>query len=299
MKYFLVCFLTFSFSVTANTQAVVQEMKKVNSNKKSPLDSLGWKRTGIFSLSIHQTALSDWPSGGENFIIGIMNLINYSIHHRFGKYSFDAYADVELGFVEASSFKRFRKTTDRCDLSLEFEHTMGKNLFYGFLFNFNSQFLPGYDYKNSNKKISSFLTPGKIILSPGIDKKYISATTFFSFFISPITSRWVLKTDRDFFNTSKFGVDSAHRSYTELGPYLSLHLNHNFSKITSYIGRLDLFSNYRKNPSNVDLLFNSLFVIKISKVFATTFLVDIIYDNDIKSRPQIFENFGLGLRINL
>ena len=286
-------------SMPANAQDVVQEMKKINSNKKNALDSFGWKRVGIYSLSLHQTALSDWPSGGENFIIGIMNLFNYSIHHRFGKYAFDAYADVELGFVEASSFKQFRKTNDRCDLTLEFEHQMGKKYFYGFLTNFNSQILAGFDYKNGHKKISNFLTPGKIILSPGIDRKYKSASTYFSAFISPLTVRWVLKTDRDFYFESKFGVDSAHNTYTELGPYVSVHVNHNFSKTISYTGRLDLFSNYKRKVLNVDVLFNTLFAIRISKKFSSTFLLDIVYDNDIKSRPQVFQNFGLGLKINL
>ena len=299
MKYFFLYFIILFFSIPANAQDVVQEMKKLNHKKKVTLDSIGWKSVGIYSLSVHQTSLSDWPSGGENFIIGIMNLINYSMHHRFGKYSFDAYADIELGFVEASSFKQFRKTTDRCDLTLEFEHEMGKQYFYGFLSNFNSQILAGYDYKNAHKKISNFLTPGKVILSPGIDKKYKSANTYFSAFISPLTIRWVLKTDRDFYSLSKFGVDSAHSTYTELGPYLSLHINHNFSKVITYTGRLDLFSNYKRQPSNVDILFNTLFSMRISKKFSSTFLLDIVYDNDIKSRPQIFENFGLGLKINL
>lgn len=273
-------------------------MKKLH-KKKTELDTIGWQKQGVFSLSIQQTALSDWPTGGENFIIGIMSIVNYSLHHRFGHYSFDAYTDIELGFVEAASFKEFRKTNDRCDLTFEFEHEMGKNYYYGFLSNFNSQLLPGFDYKNSHKKISNFLSPGKIILSPGIDKKIKSKNTYLSLFVSPLTSRWVLNTDNAFFGISKFGVDSAHSTYNEIGPYLSMHINHNFGKIVSYTGRLDLFSNYKHRPNNFDVLFNFLFAVKISKAFAGTFLLDIVYDDDIKNHPQDFENIGIGLRLNL
>lgn len=298
IKLLFAGFLTFLGTYACCAQDVVQEMKKLH-KKKTALDTTGWKKEGVFALSVQQTSLSDWPTGGENFIIGIMSIVNYSLHHRFGHYSFDAYSDIELGFVEASSFKEFRKTNDRCDLTFEFEHEMGKNYYYGFLSNFNSQFLPGYDYKNSHRKISNFLTPGKIILSPGFDKKYQSADTYLSVFVSPLTSRWILKTDNAFFKISKFGVDSAHSTYNEIGPYFSVHVNHNFSKHISYVGRLDLFSNYKHKPNNLDVLCNTLLSLKISKVFAATFLLDIVYDDDIKNHPQIFENIGLGLRLNL
>ena len=298
IKLLIASLLTFLGTCACCAQDVVQEMKKLHKKKTAP-DTTGWQKVGVFSLSVQQTALSNWPSGGENFIIGIMGIFNYSLHHRFGHYSFDAYSDIELGFVEASSFKEFRKTNDRCDLTFEFEHEMGKNYYYGFLSNFNSQLLPGFDYKNSHKKISNFLSPGKIILSPGIDKKFKSKETYLSLFVSPITSRWVLKTDNAFFGISKFGVDSAHSIYNEIGPYLSVHVNHNFSKNVNYIGRLDLFSNYKHKPNNLDVLCNTLLSIKISKVFAATFLFDIVYDDDIKNRPQIFQNLGIGLRLNL
>ena len=298
IKLLLSSLLTIFCISTTHAQDVVQEMKKLN-KKKTVHDTTGWQKVGVFALSVNQTSLSNWPNGGENFIIGIMAIVNYSLHHRFGHYSFDAYSDIELGFIEASSFKEFRKTNDRCDLTLEFEHEMGKNYFYGFLSNFNSQFLPGFDYKNSHKKISNFLTPGKIILSPGIDKKYKSADTYLSVFVSPLTSRWVLKTDNAFFNVSKFGVDSARSTYNEIGPYFSVHVNHNFGKIMTYSGRLDLFSNYKHKPNNFDVLCNTLLSINISKVFAATFLLDIVYDDDIKNRPQIFQNIGIGLRLKL
>lgn len=298
MKLILLSLAILCNTCAVQAQDVVQEMKKLN-RKKVVHDTTGWQKVGVFALSVNQTALSSWPNGGENFIIGIMAIVNYSLHHRFGHYTFDAYSDIELGFIEAASFKEFRKTNDRCDLTLEFEHEMGKNYYSGFLSNFNSQFLPGFDYQNSHKKISNFLSPGKVILSPGIDKKYKSANTYLSVFVSPLTSRWVLKKDNAFYGISKFGVDSAHSSYNEIGPYFSMHINHNFGKTVAYTGRLDLFSNYKNRPNDFDVLCNTLLSIKISKVFAATFLLDIVYDDDIKNHPQVFENIGIGLRLNL
>ena len=173
-------------------------------------------------------------------------------------------------------------------------------MYYGLLFNLNTQLLGGHNYAiTGHNKISSFLSPGKIFLAPGIDLKVKIPTSYFSFFISPSTAKWVTKIDGDFYNQKKFGVDSAHRVNTEFGAYITTHYNIKFSKTTRYIGRLDLFSNYLREPGNVDVMMNNLFTVNISNVFAVNVLLDIIYDDDIKRRTQVQEIFGMGLKLKL
>ena len=265
------------------------------------LDSAGWEKTGFFIFNVNQAALSDWATGGERFLIGINSIVNYALHHQKGKYSKDTYVDIELGAVEASSFRKFRKTTDRFDLTMEIDHTTrNKNVYYGLLFNLNTQLLGGHNYLiEGHNKVSSFLSPGKFFLAPGIDLKKKKADSYFSFFISPSTAKWVTKIDDEFYNQNKFGVDSAQKVNTEFGAYVTTHYNVNISKTTRYIGRLDLYSNYLRNPGNVDVLMNNLFTVNVSNVFAINILLDIIYDDDIKRRTQIQEIFGLGLKLKL
>ena len=265
------------------------------------LDSSGWKKIGFFIFNVNQAALSDWSSGGERFLIGINGILNYTLHHQKGKYSKDTYIDVELGAVEASSFKKFRKTTDRIDVTMEMDHsTSNKNIFYGLLINLNTQLLGGHNYAlTEHDKISSFLTPGKILLAPGIDFKFHNSSSYFSFFISPSTFRWVTKIDNDFYHQLNFGVDSAHKINTEFGAYITSHYNFRISNTARFIGRFDLFSNYLRKPENIDVLMNNLLTINISNAFAANILLDIIYDEDTKSRTQIQEIFGLGLKIKL
>lgn len=276
--------------------------KRVGAKKIASLDSNGWKRSGLFVLNVNQSAQSDWGSGGESFQIGINALLNKAIHHRKGKYTFDTYFDFELGLVEASSFKKFRKTTDRLDLTFEIEHTIGKkNHFnYGALFNLNTQVFGGHNYATEDSpKISSFLSPGKILLSLGIDYKDTKPNSYFSLFISPATIRWITKIDRDFYKSYKFGVDSLNKVYTEIGAYLSVHFNAKISKTANLICRFDLFSNYKRKPQNVDVLMNNVLTFSIAKNFVGTFLLDILYDHDIKRRTQVQEVSGLGLRLKL
>jgi uncharacterized membrane protein YvbJ len=150
-----------------------------------------------------------------------------------------------------------------------------------------------------HNKISSFLTPGKFLLAPGVDLRNQNTNNYFSFFISPATFRLVTKLDNEFYNQSKFGIDSANKVNTEIGAYISTHYNVKISKTAGYIGRLDLFSNYKRKPGNIDVLMNNLFTINIAKFFAANILVDIIYDDDTKGRTQIEEIFGLGLKLKL
>lgn len=299
-KILLISLLLFPFS-NLEAQRPGQELKKSNTREKKELDSTGWEKHGFFVFNVNQAALSDWSTGGESFLIGVNGILNYSVHHKMGKYTLDSYLDFELGAVEAASFKKFRKTTDRLDVTIEMEHSIGySNFNYGLLFNLNTQLLGGHDYsREGHDKISSFLSPGKILLSPGIDLKRQRKTSYFSLFVSPSTFRWVTKLDDDFYDLKKFGVDSSHKFNTEFGAYLSAHFDLKIKKTAEYIARLDLFSNYLRDPQNIDILMNNLFTINISNVFAANILLDIIYDHDIKHRTQIQEIFGLGLKLKL
>jgi hypothetical protein len=281
-------------------QKAQDEVVTSNNRKMKVMDSAGWNSTGNFLLSINESTQSAWPSGGESFLIGINAMFNYAIHHQKGKLAFDSYVDLELGFVEATSFKAFRKTMDRCDLTAEIEHHLKGHWNYGLLFNFNSQLFAGYNYKSAaHEKISGFLSPGKFLAAPGVNWKQRTPEHFVEVFISPATVKWVTKKAAEFFNTSKFGVDSAHVFHTELGAYLTTHVNLRMGKWTSYIGRVDFFSSYGRNIRHLDVLLNNLFTIGISRLFSATILFDLVYDDDINRAAQILHTLGVGLRLKL
>ena len=120
-----------------------------------------------------------------------------------------------------------------------------------------------------------------------------------SCFISPVGARWVLKVDEDFFNVPKFGVDSAKKSNLEFGAYITAMYRADITKWASYTGRIDLYSNYKRNPQNVDLFMTNLLTMKFNKILATNLSLDLIYDDDAKKRLQIKEVLGIGLTVKL
>ncbi|MBK7432577.1 MAG: DUF3078 domain-containing protein [Chitinophagaceae bacterium] len=127
-------------------------------------------RGGLFAFNINQGALSNWAAGGEQNTLGFNMLFNYAIHYRKGLNTWDNFFDIAMGFQNATSFGRFRKTDDRIDITTKYGRQLGKTWYVGFLINFNSQAMMGYDYsQNPLVRSSNFLTPGKLLFSPGFD----------------------------------------------------------------------------------------------------------------------------------
>lgn len=286
------------YFILANAQdGTLKELQKTATRFIKSLDSNGWKKQGTFILNLNQGALSNWVAGGEQSVLGINAIINYSLNFKRGKNTWDNLLDMAIGFQNATSFGNFRKIDDRIDLTSKYGYLINHYWYLAFLANFNSQMMEGFDYSTlPNTKISNFLSPGKIILSPGFDYK---TTRRFSLFVSPITVRWVLKTDPDFYNMAKFGVDSARKGNTEIGAFVTAKFNAAFTKWASFTSRIDLFSNYKRKPQNVDVLMTNLLTMKFTKLLATNISIDLIYDDDLKKRLQLKEILGIGLTLKL
>jgi len=298
MKKITLILFCFTLFIIGNSQdGSVKELQAGATKAIKGLDSNGWKKSGTFILNINQGALNNWAAGGEQSVFGINGIFNYTINYRNGKNTWDNYFDLALGLQNASSFGKFRKIDDRIDITSKYGYQVSKKWYAAFLANFNSQALPGYDYSViPNTKISSFLTPGKILLAPGFDYRPGSK---FSLFMSPVSIRWILKRDADFYTISKFGVAAYKKSNSEIGAFLSAKYSTALSKWATYTSRLDLFSNYKHNPQNVDLLMNNLLTMKFSKSFSTNLSLDLLYDDDVIKRLQLKEILGIGLTLNL
>ena len=290
---FCIAFFSYSYS----QDRTVKELLIASTRPIQSLDSNGWKLNGTFILNMNQGALSNWASGGEESVMGVNSIFNYAVHFRCNKHTWDNYAALALGFQNATSFGKFRKIDDRIDVTSKYGYRINHHWYLGLLTNFNSQALAGYDYSGkAEQKASGFLTPGKIILSPGLDYK---TATRFSLFISPVTVRWNLKRDPDLFHLAKFGVDSAQKVYTEFGAFVTAKFSASFTKWATYHSRIDLFSNYKTNPENIDVLMNNLLTMRFTKIFATNLSFDLIYDDDVKKRLQIKEVLGIGLTMKI
>lgn len=258
-----------------------------------------WRTGGIFNINLSQGALSYWAAGGDKNSLSINSLLNAYASYKKGRNSWDNQVDMAYGYLNTTS-QGFRKSDDRADLTSKYGYEVAKKWYLTGLFDLKTQFSNGYEYSDTSRTLTSAaFSPAYILLSLGMDYK---PNDNFDVFISPISSRWTVVSNNMLSAQGKYGVDSGKHVYNEIGAFLSANFRKDFTKSISYKSRLDLFSNYRQDPQNVDLYFTNLLALKITKYLTTTVSLDMIYDDNVtfpdkngNQSPHLQLKEGLGL----
>jgi len=266
---------------------------------KDPADTIPkvWKTGGIFTLNVGQGSLSHWVGGGDKFSLSVISFLNVYAFYKKGKNIWDNNLDLGYGFVKTTSLGE-RKSDDRIDLLSKYGYEIAPKWYLSTLFNFRTQFANGYTYAKDNlnrdvKTLSSAsFAPAYVLLSLGIDYRPVD---YFSIFISPITERWVIVSNDSLSAAGAYGVDPGKKSSNELGAFLSAKFNKEIAKNIVYTSRLDLFSNYKRKPQNVDLYFTNVLAMKVNKYISANIALDLLYDDDAIQHLQVRQLLGIGL----
>ena len=171
------------------------------------------------------------------------------------------------------------KSVDKIELNTIYGYQASKNWYYGVLGNFRSQFTPGYNYPDDTTIISNFLAPGYLSLALGM---YYKPDNTFSVFLSPATVRAIFVQEESLSQKGAFGVDTGKSARTEVGAYIKAMVNKDFSEDFNLQSSLELFSNYREKPQNVDVNWQLLMSYKLNEYISATFTAQLIYDDNTK-----------------
>ncbi|MEO7209736.1 MAG: DUF3078 domain-containing protein [Chitinophagaceae bacterium] len=299
-------FIVSSIMAFAQDQTV-QDMKDESQKEipKDPTDTTNkvWKTGGIISLSIAQGSTSNWAAGGDKFSLSLNSYINAHAFYKKEKNSWDNNLDFNLGYLNTSTLGN-RKNDDRINVTSKYGYALNPKLNLALLGDIRTQFFKGYTYPDNVTKVysSNLFAPAYVLLSLGLDYHPISNL---SIFVSPLTNRWTFVNDTAL--STFYGLEAGKKSLYEIGAYASINYTTNLGKVVTYVGRLDLFSNYKHNPQNVDLYMTNLFAIKLSKVLSATWSLDMIYDDDVRifgnnqDSPalQLKSLVGVGLLVKL
>jgi hypothetical protein len=207
------------------------------------------------------------------------------------------------------------KTDDRIDLTSKYGYeTKNPHWLYSILFNFRTQFAPGFKIEDGvevGNSISDFLAPAFSILSPGIEYR---PNDKFSAYLSPVTGKFTIVTiDR---LATEYGVDAGENFRAEFGGFIKLAYKDEIVQNVILDTRVDFFSNYLNNPQNIDVNWETLITMKINNWLNATLTTQVIYDDDIiigrvvndetgevlesgGPRTQFREVFALGLNFKL
>ncbi|MBA2328833.1 MAG: DUF3078 domain-containing protein [Flavisolibacter sp.] len=249
-----------------------------------------WRRGGMVSLNFSQVSLTNWAAGGQNSIAG-NGLFNFFANYKSGKNAWDNYIDLGYGLVMQGKRGSLLKSDDRIDLTSKYGREATEHWYYTGLTNLRTQFAPGYNYPNDSVVISRFFAPAYLTLAPGMDFK---PNNNFSLFLSPATTRFIFVMDRDLSNAGAFGVDSGKTLRTEAGAYLKAIYNKELSATTNLMTTLDLFSNYFDKPQNIDINWQLLLGLKVSRYISANLSLQLLYDDNTKL--TFYEDDGITVK---
>lgn len=304
---FTLCTLALvSFAQDQGIKALKNDASK--SVKKDPADTSTktWKKGGSLALNLNQGSLTNWSAGGEKFSLSLNNYLNLFAFYKKGKHSWDNNLDLAYGIVKTTSLG-MRKASDRINFFSKYGRELKPKLSLAALVDFRSQFANGFAYSKTAAGVdtqsitSKTLQPAYALASLGLDYK---PNSDLSIFVSPITARYIIVGSQEL--KVIYNVPLNKSAGQELGAFASLNYLKAINKTVTYKSKLDLFSNYKSNPQNVDIFFTNVLTAKLMKYINFSLNVDLIYDDDIANTkpgrgpaPQILQLMGVGFAYNL
>ncbi|MGD0340896.1 MAG: DUF3078 domain-containing protein, partial [Bacteroidales bacterium] len=258
----LLALLSFSCIITFGQ---VTEGEK-NLRTQSADTTQGWKKGGVFAVNLAQTSLTNWAAGGQNSVT-INGILSCFANLKKGKSEWNNSLDMGYGILKQGKGTSPRKTDDKIDFLSKYGRQAFSHFYYAVLFNFKTQMTPGYNYPDVTNKISDLFAPAYILFALGLD---YMPNPHFSAFIAPLTAKFTIVTDKTLSDAGAFGVNPGDKSLSEFGGYIRAIYTKNdfkseFMKNVSLTTKIDLFSNYLKNPQNIVVNWENLIAMKINK----------------------------------
>jgi len=302
MLLLVFCFSACFVSAQDETVKKLKSEAERSITKEEDTTNRTWRKGGVFNLNLAQGSLSNWAAGGDDFSLSLNSIVNLFAFYKKGKSSWDNTLDFNLGYLRTTTLGS-RKNDDRFELLSKYGHAVSSDWNIATLFNFRTQLLNGYTYPDDIKTFSSaFLSPAYVLWSFGMDYK---PNQNFSLFLSPATARWVIVKDDRLSARGLYGVEPGRHSRSEIGAFVTANYIKEFNAAVSYRGKLDLFSNYKRNPEKIDVFMSNVLAVKLSRILSATWNVDLIYDDDVRifgedgTSPalQLKSLVGLGLLV--
>ncbi|MBK6539759.1 MAG: DUF3078 domain-containing protein [Flavobacteriales bacterium] len=296
----LLCALLFNAALFAQDDRAQRDAAAAAMQARTPADTTGklWTTGGSFQVNLTQVSLTNWAAGGFNSLGGIAQFNGFANRHK-GRYVWDNSLALAFGgqlqSAQGESYSDGTpiKTDDRIELNSKWGYELKKPWYFATLAQFKTQFTEGFDA--TGNRISNLFAPAYLIVGVGFDYR---PSDDFSVFMSPATMKMTMVNDKTLFGGSTdpdlrvYGVKNGSTTELELGGYIRAQYKKELAKNITFLTRGDLFSNYLRNPQNIDVTWENLFTFKVNDWFAATLSTMLIYDHDIDV-PKLKEVDGV------
>lgn len=262
------------------------------------------------------------PGSGQNRL-GVGGALNVFANYNSGRLAWDTKGNWQMGLqrfgagpIAGGESIPFQKAIDVLMLasSLGYRAKPASKLFYTADFNFISQVTPTFqgpaDYPglfltgvDNATLLAQFFSPAIINLSLGLDYK---PNAKFAFFYSPLGAKWVVVEANRIARLGVHGnpvtknaagvVTSFENVDAQLGSLLRANYADKFlDDRMNFTSSLLLFSNYLRNPQNIDVNWNNELGFTIVKGLQLSLLANIFYDDDMRMQITDYD-FPNGVR---
>jgi hypothetical protein len=299
-KFVFLIFALCIFFQFSNAQ-VTEAEEKLRTQSADSVE--GWKKGMTLFLNFSQTSLTNWAAGGVGSY-SINGMASFFGNYHKGNSIWDNTLDIGYGFLKQKD-EDFQKTDDKFDLFSKYGQHAFKSWYYSALLNFRTQMSNGYNYPDDSL-ISAFLAPAYLLGAIGLDYK---PSDVFTAFIAPVTAKFTVVNNQVLADAGAFGVDPGKNVRGEFGGYVRIAFKKDLAENINLTTKADFFSNYLHNPQNIDVNWEVLLAMKITKYIAVSFSTQLLYDDDIavlkeqddgttipvKSLTQFKEILGIGI----
>lgn len=265
--------------------------------QEAPADSI-WDVGGNFAFNVQQAGFSNWAKGGEGSI-SWGTVLNVSAIRTGKNNSWKNSLQAGYGFISRGN-SGLRKNADLLIIQSNYGLHINKNWEFNASIDIRSQFDNGYKFSvdsNTGEEIrtlvSTFLAPGYVQPSLGFgykEGKRVNAT------LSPISNKLTIVLEETLSDLGRYGVDPGSKLRSQLGAAFAASYQEKIMDNVSLKTKLLLFGAYEDLglwDVNYDLFIN----FKVNKYISTNFLLQLIYDDDIRGNSDDPNVVGPALQI--
>ena len=273
MKKLCILILSLCLAFQSLNAQVTEGEEKLRVQSADTLE--GWKKGGALFLNFSQTSLTNWAAGGVGSY-AVNGLASFFGNYKKGKSVWDNTLDIGYGLLRQKDAD-VQKTDDKFDLLSKYGQHAFKSWYYSALLNFRTQLTDGFNYPDDSV-ISSLLAPAYLLGALGLDYK---PSDVFTAFIAPLTVKITMVNDQVLADAGAFGVDPGKKVRGEFGGYVRVAFKKDVTENVNFATKADFFSNYLHNPQNIDINWEVLLTMKITKFIAASLSTQLLYDDDI------------------
>lgn len=261
-------------TITFKTNAPDKKLQKINLNK---VVFPPWTLIGNGSVGFTQTSLSNWAKGGESSLT-LLIMSKYNANYSKNRIRWENSGEFRYGISQNKS-RGLEKNEDKIEFQSRFGYSAFKKWYYSAETNFRTQIAKGYKFPNKTNPISTFMAPGYLTISIGMDYK---PNKNFSLFLSPFTSKTTYIKDTVLIAPSKFGLEPGTRKLWEPGMIAKVNWHKNITENITYDTRCEFFNNYRYTLQKFAFAWEQILNLQVNRRINTMVMAQLIYDYNTK-----------------